>query len=142
MAEAFQLEVATPERLIVEERVTEAQIPARDGYIGVLAGHAPLVAELQTGVLSYVAEGRTRYLAIHRGFVEVLPDHVRVLADLGERAEEIDVARAKAAFEHAQKLLEEPHVDLDPAAALAEMHSAQARLEAASRAPQDSRGAQ
>ena len=100
------------------------------------------MAELQTGVLSYVAEGRTRYLAIHRGFVEVLPDHVRVLADLGERAEEIDVARAQADLEHAQKLLEEPHVDLDPAAALAEMQSAQVRLEAASRAPHDSRGVQ
>ena len=142
MAEAFQLEVATPERLIVEELVTEAQIPARDGYIGVLAGHAPLVAELKTGVLSYVAEGRTRYLAIHCGFVEVLPDHVRVLANVGERAEEIDVARAQRDLEHAQKLFEEPHVDLDPAAALAEMQIAQARLEAALLAPQDSRGVQ
>jgi F-type H+-transporting ATPase subunit epsilon len=131
MAEAFELEVATPERLIVRERVTEAQIPVRDGYIGVLAGHAPLVAELQIGVLSYVAGGQPRYLAIHWGFVEVLADHVRVLADLGERAEEIDVVRAQTALERAQKLIEEPHVDLDPAAALAEMQKAQARLEAA-----------
>ncbi len=131
MADEFELEVATPERLIVQERVTTAQIPARDGYIGVLAGHAPLVAELQIGVLSYVTGGLTRYLAVHWGFVEVLPDHVRVLADLGERAEEIDVARARAAFERAQKQLEEPHVDLDPAASLAEMQKAQARLEAA-----------
>src|SRR2546423_14477932 len=119
MADEFELEVATPERLIVEERVTEAQIPARDGYIGVLAGHAPLVAELKTGVLSYMADGKTRYLAIHGGFVEVLGERVRVLADLGERAEEIDVKRAQAAFEHAQKLMEGPHVDLDPAAVLA-----------------------
>src|SRR5229473_1467684 len=96
MADEFELEVATPERLIVHERVTTAQIPARDGYIGVLAGHAPLVAELQTGVLSYVTGGVTRYLAVHWGFVEVLQDHVRVLADLGERAEEIDVARRRA----------------------------------------------
>ena len=133
MAEAFQLEVATPERLIVEERVTGAQVPARNGYLGVLAGHAPLVAELQCGVLSYVTEGKTRYLAIHRGFVEVLPDHVRVLADIGERAEEIDVARAQAALERAQKALEDPHVNVDPASALAEMQRAQARLEAASK---------
>ena len=133
MAEAFQLEVATPERLIVEERVTEVQVPARNGYIGVLAGHAPLVAELESGVLSYVTEETTRYLAIHRGFVEVLPDHVRVLADLGERAEEIDVLRAQAALERAQKALEEAHVNVDPAAALAEMHRAQARLEAAAK---------
>ena len=133
MADAFQLEVATPERLIVEERVTEAQIPARDGYIGVLADHAPLVAELQSGVLSYVAEGRNRYLAIHGGFVEVLSDRVRVLADMGERAEEIDVARAQAGLERARKALEEPHVNVDPAAALAEMQRAQARLEAAAK---------
>lgn len=133
MAEGFQLEVATPERLIVEERVTEAQVPARNGYIGVLAGHAPLVAELQSGVLSYVTEGTTRYLAIHGGFVEVLSDRVRVLADLGERAEEIDVARAQAALERAQKALEDPHVNVDPAAALAEMKRAQARLEAAAK---------
>src|ERR1700682_2134485 len=133
MADAFQLEVATPERLIVEEQVTEAQFPGGDGDIGVLPGHAPLVAELQTGVLSYVANGRTRYLAVHWGFVEVLPDHVRGLADLGERAEETDVRRAQAARERAQKLLEDSHVDLDPATALAEMQKAQARLEAAAR---------
>jgi len=133
MAEAFQLEVATPERLIVEERVTEAQVPARNGYLGVLAGHAPLVSELQSGVLSYVTDGRTRYLAIHRGFVEVLPDHMRVLADIGERAEEIDVARAQAALDRSQKALEDPHVNVDPAAALAEMQRAQARLEAAAK---------
>ena len=133
MADAFQLEVATPERLIVEERVTEAQVPARNGYLGVLAGHAPLVAELQSGVLSYVADGTTRYLAIHRGFVEVLPDHVRVLADIGERAEEIDVARAQAALDRAQRAMGDPHVNMDPAAALAEMQRAQARLEAAAK---------
>lgn len=133
MAEGFQLEVATPERLIVEERVTMAQVPARNGYIGVLAGHAPLVAELQSGVLSYVTEDTTRYLAIHGGFVEVLGDRVRVLADLGERAEEIDVSRAQAALERAQKALEDPHVNVDPAAALAEMQKAQARLEAAAK---------
>ena len=64
----------------------------------------------------------------------MLPDHVRVLADMGERAEEIDVARAQAALERAQKALEEPHVNVDPAAALAEMQRAQARLEAAPQA--------
>jgi F-type H+-transporting ATPase subunit epsilon len=108
-------------------------VPALDGYLGVLAGHAPLVSELQSGVLSYVTGGTTRYLAIHRGFVEVLPDHVRVLADLGERAEEIDVARAQIALDRAQKSLEDPHVNVDPAAALAEMQRAQARLEAAAK---------
>src|SRR5260370_34578868 len=111
MADEFELEVATPERLIVQERVTTAQIPARDGYIGVLAGHAPLVAELQIGVLSYVTGGLTRYLAGHWGFVEVLPDHVRVLADPCGPAEEIDVARARAALEPTQKPRAEPDLE-------------------------------
>jgi F-type H+-transporting ATPase subunit epsilon len=133
MPDVFQLEVATPERLIVEERATEAQVPARGGYIGVLPGHAPLVAELQSGVLSYVSEGRPRYLAIHRGFVEVLPEHVRVLADIGERAEEIDVQRAQMALARAQRALEDSHVNVDPASALSEMQRAQARLEAAAK---------
>jgi F-type H+-transporting ATPase subunit epsilon len=133
MADGFQLEVATPDRLIVQEQVSEAQIPARDGYIGVLPGHAPLIGELKTGVLSYVVAGQTKSLAIHGGFVEVLGDKVRVLADLAERAEEIDSARAHAALSRAQKALENTHADLDPATALADMMRAQARIEAAAK---------
>src|SRR5258708_15294864 len=98
MADEFELEVATPERLIVQERVTAAQIPARDGYIGVLAGHGPLLAELQIGVVSYVTGGLTRYLAGPWGLVRGLPDPVRWLPGLRERAEGIDVARARTAF--------------------------------------------
>jgi F-type H+-transporting ATPase subunit epsilon len=133
MADGFQLEVATPDRLIVQEHVSEAQVPVRDGYIGVLPGHAPLIAELQNGVLSYVVAGQTKYLAIHGGFVEVLGDKVRVLADLAERAEEIDAARAQAALSRAQKALENSHAGLDPATALADMMRAQARIEAAAK---------
>jgi F-type H+-transporting ATPase subunit epsilon len=133
MAEGFQLEVATPDRLIVQEHVSEAQVPARDGYIGVLPGHAPLVSELRTGVLSYVVAGQTKTLAIHGGFVEVLPDKVRVLADLAERADEIDASRAQVALNRAQKALENHHSDLDPATALEDMMRAQARIEAAAK---------
>jgi len=135
MADAFDLEVATPERLLVQERASEAQIPVKDGFIGVLPGHAPLLAELTTGVLSYVSGGRTQYLSIHCGFVEVLPEQVRVLADTAERAEEIDVERAKAQLKKGQeamhRLMEESPVDADPAMALAEMQRAQTRIEAA-----------
>ena len=74
MADAFSLEVATPERLLVQEPASEAQIPAKDGFIGVLPGHAPLLAELTSGVMSYVSGGKTRHLSIHGGFVEVLPE--------------------------------------------------------------------
>lgn len=131
MADTFDLEVATPERLVIREASTEAQIPAKGGYIGVLPGHAPLLSELGTGYASYVSGGRKRFLAMHGGFVEVLPDKVRVLAEAVEKAEEIDVKRAEEALRRAQELLSSPHVEVDPALALAAMFRAQARLEAA-----------
>jgi F-type H+-transporting ATPase subunit epsilon len=131
MAETFDLEVATPERLVIREAATEAQIPAKNGYIGVLPGHAPLLAELGTGYASYVSEGKKFFLAMHDGFVEVLPDKVRVLAKAVEKAEEIDVQRAEKAYREAQEQLADPHVEMDPALALAAMFRAQARIEAA-----------
>ena len=134
MADTFDLEVATPERLVIREAATEAQIPAKNGYIGVLPGHAPLLSELGTGYASYVVAGKTHYLAVHGGFVEVLPDKVRVLATATEKAEEIDVQRAEAALRRAQEQLSNPHVEVDPALALSAMFRAQARLEAAAQA--------
>jgi F-type H+-transporting ATPase subunit epsilon len=131
MAETFELEVATPERLVLREQATEAQIPAKNGYIGILPGHAALLSELGAGMLSYVAGGQRRYLAIHGGYVEVLRDHVRVLADRAEKADEIDVARAQAALKRAQERLESPHVGVDISRALSAMMRAQARIEAA-----------
>lgn len=131
MAETFDLEVATPERLVIREAATEAQIPAKNGYIGVLPGHAPLLSQLGTGYASYTANGRKFYFALNGGFVEVLPDKVRVLAETVEKAEEIDVQRAEAALRRAQQQLSDPHVEVDPALALSAMFRAQARLEAA-----------
>jgi F-type H+-transporting ATPase subunit epsilon len=129
MAETFSLEVATPERLVFREAATEAQIPCKNGYIGVLPGHAPLLSELGTGYASYASGGRQSYFAVHGGFVEVLPDKVRVLAETVEKAEEIDVQRAEAALRRAQQQLAEPHVETDPALALSAMFRAQARLD-------------
>jgi F-type H+-transporting ATPase subunit epsilon len=134
MAETFELEVATPERLVIREAASEAQIPASNGYIGVLPGHAPLLSQLGTGYASYVAAGRKSYFALHGGFVEVLPDKVRVLAETVEKAEEIDVQRAEVALKRAQEQLSDPHVEMDPALALSAMFRAQARLEAAAQA--------
>src|SRR2546425_6961779 len=132
MADTFELEVATPERLIVRERATEAQIPAKDGFIGVLPGHAALLSELAiAGYLSYVSDGRTKYLSIHGGFLEILQDHVRVLTDIAEKAEEIDVERARVALQKAQEELAYLPLEADVARALTAMQRAQARLEAA-----------
>lgn len=124
----FALEIATPERLIVHEQVTEVQVPGRDGYFGVLPGHAPLLSELASGVLTYVAQGRAQVLAILGGFVEVLPDRVRVLADAARRKEEIDAAAAKQDLDKAQAALP---TAADPDAALAEVERAQALVNAA-----------
>jgi len=131
MPELLDLEVATPERQLVHEAVAEVQIPAKNGYMGVLPGHAPLLGELGTGFLSYSAGGKKRYLSVQGGLVEVLPDHVRVLANIAERAEEIDVERAKADLRRAQEQIGNPAVGVDPAVSLDEWAWAQARVDAA-----------
>jgi F-type H+-transporting ATPase subunit epsilon len=135
MADTLLFQLVSPERLLVETHVTEAQIPAREGYIGVLPGHAPLLSELKAGgVLTYLANGEKKVVAVYGGFVEVLPDRVRVLADMAERKEEIDLAAAKLAFEKAKQAmgnLEGGAADL--AIALDEAMRAEARVEAATK---------
>ena len=131
MAEELQLEVATPERMLVREKVDEVQVPGKNGYMGILPGHAPLLSQLGIGFLSYTIAGKKRFLSIHGGFVEVLPDHVRVLAELAEKAEEIDVERAKRALQRAQEEMVNPALGVDPAVALEAMARAQARIAAA-----------
>jgi F-type H+-transporting ATPase subunit epsilon len=133
MADTLSLEVATPERELVRELVSDVQVPGKNGYMGILPGHAPLLGLLGIGTLTYVSvsDGKKRYLSIHQGFLEVLEDHVRVLADVAERAEEIDVQRARAALQRAQEEGLNPALGVDPGAALLAMARAQARLEAA-----------
>jgi F-type H+-transporting ATPase subunit epsilon len=133
MADTLSLEIATPERALARELVSEVQVPGKNGYMGILPGHAPLLGLLGIGTLTYVpvSDGKRRYLSVHQGFVEVLEDHVRVLADVAERAEEIDVERAKAALRRAQEEGLNPALGVDPGAALLAMARAQARLAAA-----------
>jgi F-type H+-transporting ATPase subunit epsilon len=132
MADKFQLEIATPERLVVREQVSEAQVPAANGYLGVLPGHAPLLAALGTGELTYLADGRRSSLSVDGGWVEVLPDRVRVLATHAEKASEIDAKRAEEALHRAEELLtRHPDAGVDVARALNAMTRAQARLAAA-----------
>jgi len=131
MAEVLELEVVTPERLLLHEQVTAVQLPGKNGYLGILPGHAALLSELGTGFMNFEAGNRRWYLAVHGGFLEVLNDHVRVLANEAERAEEIDVERARADMKRAQERVFSASLGVDPAFALAEMASAQARLDAA-----------
>ena len=91
------LEVVTPVGLLLREDVDEVIAPGSEGYFGVRPGHTPMLATLGVGELSYRAGGGWRYLTCFWGFCEVLPDRVNVLAEVGERAQDIDVARAEAA---------------------------------------------
>src|SRR5262250_278377 len=105
MADTFQLEIVTPEKLVVRDSAQEAQIPGRNGYIGVLPGHAPLITELGAGEISYRSAGQERRFSVAWGFAEVLPDRVTVLAETVEKAEEIDVPRAQESLAKAEQNL-------------------------------------
>jgi len=83
-ANTFQLEVVTPERLVVDTQVTDAELPGKDGYMGILPGHAPLLSALGKGTLTYSEGGAKNVIDIDGGFVEVFDNHVRVLADKAE----------------------------------------------------------
>lgn len=138
MAATFELEIATPERSLVRETVLRAQIPGKDGYLGILPDHAALVSELGIGTLTYAtAEGGRYVVAVHGGFVEVADNRVRVLADLAEPGLEIDVARAQRALERASLELTNPSEGASPATALAAVKRAEARLEASRKALAD-----
>src|SRR5919206_4211604 len=112
----LQLQIVSADRMLVNEQVDEVEIPGADGYFGVLPGHTPLLATLQVGELWYRIGQERHYLAVAFGFAEVLPDRVTVLAQIAERAEEIDVARAEAAKRRAQERVARtttPQVELD-----------------------------
>ena len=102
----LQLEVVTPERRVLSEAVDSVTIPGLGGELGILPGHTPLISQLQTGVLSYTVSGKTLQLHVSGGFVEIKDDVVSVLAEIAERPEEIDVARARLSREHTEKQLQ------------------------------------
>jgi len=103
MADKIQLEVVTPERRVLADPVDMVTVPGLGGELGILPGHTPLISQLQTGVLTYVAEGKSSQLHVSGGFVEVRDDHVSVLAEVAERPEEIDGARARLSRDQLEK---------------------------------------
>jgi F-type H+-transporting ATPase subunit epsilon len=105
MAEKIQLEVVTPERRVLAEPVDMVTVPGLGGELGILPGHTPLISQLQTGVLTYTQDGKNLLLHVSGGFVEVRDDHVSVLAEIAERPEEIDAARARQSRERLEKQL-------------------------------------
>ncbi|HEY3738286.1 MAG TPA: ATP synthase F1 subunit epsilon [Bryobacteraceae bacterium] len=133
MADTFLLEIATPERQLLKEQVTEAQIPGEDGYMGILPGHAPLVSRLKPGILSYHLNGIEQAVAIHSGFLEVAQDHVRVLVDGGVKREDVDPVKAAEQYRLAQQKVENIPAGMDPADAIEEAMRAEALVELAKR---------
>src|SRR6478752_7373195 len=134
MANTFQLEIVTPEKLVVRDVAEEMQIPGKNGYLGILPGHAPLITELAVGEISYRNQGYTHRLAVAWGFAEVLPSKVTILAETAERAEEIDVTRAQKAKDQAQQVLQSTPAGSDDekrSHAEAAVERANARLEVA-----------
>jgi F-type H+-transporting ATPase subunit epsilon len=128
------LEIVTPDRALVNEQVDEVQLPGSEGYFGVLPGHTPLLASLQVGELWYRVGQEKHYLAIAFGFVEVLPDRVTVLAQIAEKAQDINVARAEAAKKRAEERVAKPQSDLDFERARVALMKSLIRLQVASRA--------
>ena len=132
MAEGrLHLSVVTPERALIDEEVDEVQVPGLEGYLGILPGHAPLFSELAIGELSYVDAGRTYSIFLAGGFVEVLDNQVRILADAAERAADIDLERAEAARARAEERIARPGEDLDYPRAQAALQRAQGRIRVA-----------
>lgn len=134
LPELLELEVVTPERLLVHEQVDEVQVPGRNGYLGILPGHAPLLSELRLGELSYRKGNAWTYLTVFWGFVEVLPDRVVVLAGIAERADEIDMERARKAHERAEERLKKTDPDLEWDRATVALERSLIRLQVAARA--------
>jgi F-type H+-transporting ATPase subunit epsilon len=130
----LQLQIVSADRSLVNESVDEVVIPGFDGYFGVLPGHTPLLAVLQVGELWYRQGQEKHYLSIAFGFAEVLPDRVTILAQIAEKAEEIDQARAEAAKKRAEERLLRPQVDLDAERARISLLKSLIRLQVASRA--------
>ena len=128
------LEIVTPDRSVVTERVDEVELPGAEGYFGVLPGHTPLLATLKVGEMWYRKGSEKFYLSIAFGFAEVLPDRVTILAELAERSEDIDVARAEAARKRAEERLAKPAADIDFERARLALMKSLVRLQVATRA--------
>ena len=130
----LQLQIVSADRALVDVAVDEIQIPGSEGYFGVLPGHTPLLAALQVGLLWSRRGEEREYLSIAFGFAEVQPDRVIVLAQIAERAAEIDVVRAEAAKKRAEARLVRPTMDLDFERARIALLKSLIRLQVASRA--------
>ena len=133
MAETLLLQIVTPERLVVEEQVDEVTAPGTLGEFGVLPGHTPFLSSLGIGEVCYRKGSERHYLSIAWGYSEVEPESVTILAEIAEKAEEIDKERAEAARRRAEKLLAGTEENVDFERAQASLQKALVRLQVASK---------
>ena len=131
MSDTFQLEIVTPEKMVVKDVAEEIQIPGKNGYLGILPGHAPLITELAVGEISYRKGAQTFYLSVAWGFAEVLPDKVTILAETAERPQEIDVKRAEESKHRAEEALKTGKTEADFTQAEDALKRAETRLDVA-----------
>jgi F-type H+-transporting ATPase subunit epsilon len=131
MSDTFQLEIVTPEKKVVDTAASEVQIPGKNGYLGILPGHAPLITELAIGEITFRTGAEEQRLALAWGFAEVLPGKVTILAETAERPAEIDVERARKAKARAEERLASGDPNVDVERSLEALHKAETRLEVA-----------
>ena len=130
----IRIEIAVPDRLVLDAEALSVQVPLTTGYLGVLPGHAPMLGEVGVGEITYAdLSGKERYLAIDGGAVEILPDRVRILASQAEVDSEIDAQRAKQALERASQRLKLESLEIDTERAQRAVARAKARLAVANR---------
>lgn len=127
----IHLEIVTAERVVMSDDVDQINAPTKDGRVGILPRHAPLLTILDVGELDIIKDGQTTPFAVSGGFMEVLPTRVTILADTAERADEIDEARAEAARRSAEERIAQRQSDRDLALAEAELRRAMIRLKVA-----------
>lgn len=131
LPEKIKLDIVTPDRLLFSGEVDEVSVPGVEGYLGILPGHAPLLSELKIGEVMYRQGEKRTYLFCSWGFLEVLPDRVSVLAELAERAEDINVNRAEVSKDRAEKRLKSTRTDVDFERARIALEKAIIRLQVA-----------
>ena len=130
----IRIEIAVPDRQVLDAEALSVQLPLTTGYLGVLPGHAPMLGAVGTGELTYSDPGGVeRYLALDGGAVEILPDRVRILASRAERDEDIDLDRARKALERADHRLQLGSLEIDVDRAQKALARARARIAAAAR---------
>src|SRR3954463_12895497 len=132
MADTFEFEIVTPDKMVLKDVAEQMQIPGKNGYLGILPGHAPLITELSIGEITYRENSTEQRLAVAWGFAEVLPEKVTILAESAERPPDINLDRARKAKERAEQRLTSGDTSVDVDRALDALHRAETRIDVAS----------